>query len=91
MKDLEGLIRLKGDLNQKIAVARQEEIQEIIRNIFLLMHDYEISPEDLGFSSLLGSTATVRYRDPESGKVWTGNGRTPSWIKGKDRDKFRVR
>lgn len=39
--------------------------------------------------------AEVRYRDPESGSTWTGNGRIPKWIKqaeasGKSREDFRV-
>ena len=32
----------------------------------------------------------VRYRDPESGKTWCGYGRPPNWIRGKDRERFRV-
>ena len=32
----------------------------------------------------------VRYRDPESGSTWCGYGRPPNWIRGKDRERFRV-
>ena len=32
----------------------------------------------------------VRYRDPESGRTWCGYGRPPNWIRGKDRERFRV-
>ena len=31
------------------------------------------------------------YRDPQSGKTWTGFGRAPFWIVGKDRAKFATR
>ena len=39
--------------------------------------------------------AEVRYRDPETGGTWTGNGRIPRWIKeaeaaGRNRDEFLV-
>lgn len=30
------------------------------------------------------------YKDPETGKTWSGMGREPGWIKGKNRDDFRV-
>ena len=30
------------------------------------------------------------FRDPESGETWSGRGRAPGWLEGKDRDKFRV-
>nr|WP_084241920.1 H-NS family nucleoid-associated regulatory protein [Variovorax soli] len=32
----------------------------------------------------------VRYRDPESGRTWSGYGRPPNWIRGKDRERFLV-
>ncbi|MBS0340875.1 MAG: H-NS histone family protein [Proteobacteria bacterium] len=32
----------------------------------------------------------ARYRDPESGRTWCGYGRPPTWIRGKDRERFRV-
>ena len=30
----------------------------------------------------------ARYRDPVSGKEWSGRGNAPLWIRGKDRRKF---
>lgn len=33
----------------------------------------------------------VRFRDPATGNTWTGFGRPPNWIRGKDRERFRVR
>ncbi|MDH1293812.1 H-NS histone family protein [Comamonas terrigena] len=37
-----------------------------------------------------GSTATPKYRDPVTGATWTGRGREPLWIKGKDRAAFAI-
>lgn len=31
-----------------------------------------------------------KYRDPDSGKTWSGVGPIPSWIKGKNRDDFLI-
>lgn len=31
------------------------------------------------------------YQDPQSGSTWSGYGREPQWIKGKDRAPFRIR
>lgn len=33
---------------------------------------------------------TAKYRDPETGAPWSGIGREPLWIKGKDREQFRI-
>ncbi|WP_330996028.1 H-NS family nucleoid-associated regulatory protein [Burkholderia cepacia] len=30
----------------------------------------------------------ARYRDPASGKEWSGRGNAPLWIRGKDRRQF---
>jgi DNA-binding protein H-NS len=35
-------------------------------------------------------SASVRYRDPASGATWSGRGRAPKWIAGKDRSAFVV-
>ncbi|CAB3758712.1 H-NS histone family protein [Paraburkholderia humisilvae] len=32
-----------------------------------------------------------KYRDPASGKTWSGRGRTPLWMRGDDRDAFLIR
>jgi DNA-binding protein H-NS len=41
-----------------------------------------------------GKPATVgvaKYRDPATGKTWTGRGKPPDWIKGvKNRDQFLI-
>ena len=35
-----------------------------------------------------GEKVAAKYRNPETGDTWTGRGREPGWIKGKDRDDF---
>ena len=35
-----------------------------------------------------GEKVAAKYRNPETGDTWTGRGREPSWIKGKNRDEF---
>lgn len=32
----------------------------------------------------------AQYRDPASGATWSGRGTEPAWIKGRDREAFRV-
>ena len=31
-----------------------------------------------------------KYRDPATGKTWTGRGRAPTWLDGKDRAQFLI-
>ena len=37
-----------------------------------------------------GKTVAPKYRDPETGKTWTGRGVAPKWIAGKDREAFLI-
>ncbi len=43
-----------------------------------------------------GSKAAPKYRDPRTGKTWSGRGRTPVWLrereeKGESRDSFLIK
>jgi DNA-binding protein H-NS len=38
-----------------------------------------------------GEKVAPKYRNPETGDTWTGRGREPSWIKGKDRQDFALK
>ena len=59
------------------------------------MHEYGISVSDLGLSSPKNSVkiraaVEAKYRHPESGVTWSGRGKPPKWIAGKDRSLFLI-
>lgn len=37
-----------------------------------------------------GTTLEAKYLNPETGKIWSGKGRVPKWIAGKNREDFRI-
>ena len=37
-----------------------------------------------------GDKVAAKFRDPETGKTWSGRGREPIWIKGKNREEFKI-
>jgi DNA-binding protein H-NS len=41
-------------------------------------------------SSTAGNKVAPKYRDPATGNTWTGRGKAPKWIDGKDRAKFLI-
>jgi len=51
-------------------------------------HDAGNAPRELFGPDL---SALVRFRDPATGNTWNGFGRPPNWIRGQDRERFRVR
>jgi DNA-binding protein H-NS len=38
-----------------------------------------------------GEKVAPKYRHPETGDTWTGRGREPGWIKGKNRQDFAIK
>lgn len=81
-------------LKQDAEEVRQKEIEGAISKIKSLMNDYGISVQDLETSgrkkgTKTGSGANVQFKD-ESGNTWSGRGRMPAWLKGKDKEQFRI-
>ena len=38
----------------------------------------------------LGSKVAPKYRDPVSGATWTGRGRSPTWLAGRNKNDFLI-
>lgn len=38
-----------------------------------------------------GEPVAPKFRNPETGDTWTGRGREPAWIKGKNRQDFAIK
>lgn len=94
-------------LEKQAEAARKAEIAGVISRIKEAIAAYGLTAQDLGFGSAAGRAArsnggrgsaaartTVgvpKYRDPQSGKTWTGRGKPPTWIAGvKDRTPFLI-
>ena len=81
-------------LKEQAATQRQKEIAGAIEQIQSLMSEYDISADD--FLNITkgkpkkSKNGTVAFKDPESGNTWSGRGRKPNWLAGKDAEQFRV-
>jgi DNA-binding protein H-NS len=89
-KDIQAQI---SELQRKAEEARSQEIEGAIAQIKALMQEYEISVEDLVGRSKkqAGKKAltNIQFQDG-TGNTWSGRGRMPAWIKGQDKEQFRV-
>ncbi len=75
-----------------------------LESIINAMQEYEITPEEVAQAFRKGSgkakasrgaSIPPKYRDPVSGRTWTGRGRTPRWMEaalaqGRSRDEFLI-
>ncbi|RQP34132.1 H-NS histone family protein [Burkholderia ubonensis] len=93
--DLKAKIRT---LQAQAELARKNEMENAVKGVRKVIAEFDLRPEDLfaGIQCMSGrvrrrAPAIAKYRDPVSGAVWSGRGRTPRWIAGQDREKFLIR
>jgi DNA-binding protein H-NS len=96
MSSYTDLLAQKRELERLLGEAREKEVEDAIARIRDDIAIYQLSPLDLGFTrkELLaaaaskprqakgskGSVLPPKYRDPASGKTWSGRGRMPGWM-----------
>lgn len=83
-------------LNKEIDTLMRKQRSERLAAIRQDVARYEITAEEIfGTGSRRAGQkktvkAAVKYRDPETGKTWSGRGREPSWLQGRKREDFLV-
>lgn len=95
---LKDLLQQREALEKAIAEARQTEIASAVTKVRELVAEYGLTVQDV-FPGRAGKSAAPRassgkvaakYRDPATGQTWTGRGKAPKWIDGKDRNQFLI-
>jgi DNA-binding protein H-NS len=97
MTTLNDLIAQREVLEQKITEMRKTETAGAIAKIHALIAEFGLTQKDV-FSSASAGKATkavkakvaAKYRDPVSGKEWSGRGLAPKWLAGKDKKDFLI-
>lgn len=85
-----------ANLQSLAAQARQEEIDEARQQIRRLMQKHNLQLEDLASKEKSPSSGkkkqavAAKYRDPASGSTWSGRGRSPRWLGGRDKGDFLI-
>jgi DNA-binding protein H-NS len=75
--------------------ARRTEVVNVIAEIRHKIVEYGLTAQDLGFAEAARrgrppkkAPLPPRYQDPKSGSTWSGRGKPPKWIAGKNRERF---
>ena len=99
---MEKMAALQAELEERTA----EEIATAKDKILKLIAEYGLTVEDIFPSVSPGKAKKIKtepnavktvnkvepiWRDPVSGKTWTGRGREPTWIQGQNRDLFLIK
>jgi DNA-binding protein H-NS len=97
MTTYKDLLQQRDLLEKQIEEAKEREFVAVIAEIKQKMLDYGISIADLGLARV-GKTGKGRpragvapkYRDTVTGSTWSGRGKPPKWIAGKNREEFLI-
>lgn len=90
------LLQQREALEKAIAQARQNEIAAAVAKVRELVAEFGLTAQDIfsarAAKSVGKTTSKVapKYRDAASGQTWTGRGKAPKWIDGKDRSQFLI-
>lgn len=95
MATLKELVAQKEAIEAQIAETIKSEKKEAIHQVKALIAEYGLTLDDVfgaekRVRKAAHSPVAAKYRDPASGETWSGRGRAPKWIAGKNRDNFAV-
>ena len=93
-----------NELRKQQEVQRRGERTQVIASVKEMIKKYELTASDLGFASKSSgkrgtgdkrNIVAPKYQDPESGKTWTGRGKSPAWLSaqltaGRDKQEFLI-
>lgn len=93
MATLNELMAQRESLDQQIRELRAQEHQTAVDKVKAIIAEFGLTAADV-FSRRAtageGRKVAIKYRDPATGATWTGRGREPKWIEGKDRAAYLV-
>ena len=96
MTSYKELLAQRAELEKQIEAARKDALSTAIAQVRSIVAEYGLTEDDV-FSKKPVRTASTgtktvapKYRDPITGATWTGRGKPPLWIAGKDRLNFLI-
>jgi DNA-binding protein H-NS len=96
---IQELIKQKEELERAISEERTRHRVEGLEKVKAIIEEYDLQISDVFpnqinkvklISSFGKNKVTPKYRNPENGSTWTGRGKEPLWISGKDRSLFLI-
>jgi DNA-binding protein H-NS len=81
---------------EQLETARVAELEAVIAQTRQIVLEYGLTAEDIGLTSKSKKkagkkTVAAKYMDPKTGVTWSGRGRAPAWIEGKNRVRFLIK
>lgn len=95
MTTLIELLKQRDELSKQIEELKRHEMKNALAKIHELVEQFGITASDIFPDTKEKKSDSVKkvppkYRNKETGKTWTGRGKPPKWIAGKDREQYNI-
>ena len=99
MNSYKELLKQREALEQQIKEAREREVANALAQVRSLVDEFGLTVQDVfpsmrapsrGRSATAGSKVPPKYRDPVTGKTWTGRGKPPRWMPKENREQYAI-
>ncbi|MYM29290.1 H-NS histone family protein [Duganella sp. CY15W] len=83
-----------AELEKQASQAREAEIANAKNQIREIMQAYSLTIADLAGPAKVSKprkAVPAKYRDTSTGEEWTGRGRAPKWLDGKNRADYLIK
>ena len=86
-----------AELENLAESARKAELTSAKEKIATIMREFGLTIADLGGAAKPAKPVKTRapvpmkYRDEATGQSWTGRGRAPKWLEGKDKNDYLIK
>lgn len=77
-------------LQQEKALVFKNESKQALAEVKQTIAKFKFTDKQVFSETKARAQAADKYRDPETGKTWSGRGREPKWIKDKNREHFLI-
>jgi DNA-binding protein H-NS len=97
MPSYKELLAQRENLERQITEARQRETADAIAKVRAIVDEFGLSAAEVfpsrksrGPAKTSSGKVAPKYQNPSTGQTWTGRGKTPKWLDGKDKSKFLI-
>ncbi|THJ46794.1 H-NS histone family protein [Burkholderia sp. LS-044] len=91
-ESLQTLLAQLSALEARIAVRRAAIRNDVVEQIVKLMREYEITAREVEILLSVEQRKRIppRFWDPDTGATWSGRGKRPRWMQGRNPEEFRL-
>ena len=81
---------LAEQAQQEELVEARQQIQQLMRKHGLTLADFATLPKS-SQPKAAKRMAPAKYQNPQTGATWSGRGRSPTWLNGRDKNEFLIK